>query len=303
METKNEHRKHPPVQGKEQTPNDSSGQRIVDRLDIQLLITVILFFVSAWAYLNNIICEFTDSELPSIQMSYIFVHYVLTATLLYSIVLTAIKSYYILTTDEISDSFLTLFRLFLDSWYWILGICLIILLFSGSFNYEWLWGCMVICLFLGFKMKDLEYSRSSILKTISIFVILFPIFLSTMTSIVKNVEIDTDKPFYSFSDKVLITVNARGYACKHKLVGLSREYKGAQYYSEKGLIMMNATQIKNNEIAIGTIAPTTGFSNFMKYIYYKMNGLEPPYMRIDPNDIYAIKAHAHFTPKSVYVKP
>jgi len=54
--------------GKE-TINPENGHRIVDRLDIQLLITVIIFFVSAWAYLNSIICDFTGSELPNTQMS------------------------------------------------------------------------------------------------------------------------------------------------------------------------------------------------------------------------------------------
>lgn len=280
-----------------------SGHRIVDRLDIQLLITVIVFFVSAWAYLNSIICNFTGSELPNMQMAYIFVHYVLTVTLGFSVVLTAIKSYYILINDEINQSFLKLFRLFLDSWYWILGICLIILLLSGTTNYEWLLGAVVVSIFLGFKMYDLNYSKSNIVKTVVGLIVLFPLFLSTMTSLVKNVEIQTDKPFYSFSDKVLITVNARGYACKHKLIGLSEDYSDAKYYSDKGLIILNATQVKNNEIAVGTISPTTGFENFISYIYYKMNGFEPQYKNIRSDDIYRIKEFAHFTPKSIYVKP
>lgn len=288
--------------GKE-TINPEKGHRIVDRLDIQLLITVIIFFVSAWAYLNSIICDFTGSELPNTQMSYIFVHYVLTVTLLFSIILTAIKSYYILINDEIKASFLKLFRLFLDSWYWILGICLFILLLSGTFNYEWLLGAVVVLIFISFKMKDLGYTNNRILITIVVLIFMFPVFLSTMTSIVKRVEIETDKPYYSFSDKVLISVSARGYACKHKLVGLGEEYSDAKYYSDKGLIILNATQIKNNEIAVGTVSPATGLPNFAFYIYYKMNGYEPPYIDIDANDIRAIKQSAHFTPKSIYVKP
>ena len=99
----------------------------------------------------------------------------------------------------------------------------------------------------------------------------------------------------SFSDKVLITVNARGYACKHKLVGLSEEYKDAKYYYEKGLIMLNAFQIKNNEIAIGTISPAKGFPNFFIYSIYKITGSEPTY-----NDD---KENIHYTPISIYVKP
>lgn len=280
-----------------------NGHRIVDRLDIQLLITVIIFFVSAWAYLNGIICDFTGSEPVNVQMSYIYVHYVLTVILVLSVVLTAIKSSYILNNEEIKEPFLRLFKLFLDSWYWILGICLFIILLSDSFNYEWILGSLVICIFIAFKMKDIGYTKRPIIVTIFIFIIAFPFFLSTMTCIEKNIEVETDKPFYSFSDKVLITANARGYACRHKLVGLSEEYNGAKYYSDKGLIILNATQIKNNEVAIGTISPATGVENFIFYLYYKMNGYEPPYIDIQENDIDAIKKYAHFTPKSIYVKP
>lgn len=286
-----------------QTLEQFNGHRIVDRLDIQLLITVIIFFVSAWAYLNGIICNFTGSEPVNVQMSYIYVHYVLTVILVLSIVLTAIKSSYILNNEEIKEPFLMLFKLFLDSWYWILGICLLIILLSDSFNYEWMLGSLVICIFIAFKMKDIGYIKKPIIATIFIFIIGFPIFLSAMTSIQKDIEVETDKPFYSFSDKVLITANARGYACRHKLVGLSEDYSGAKYYSEKGLIILNATQIKNNEVAIGTVSPATGVKNFVFYIYYKMNGLEPPYIDIQENDIDAIKKYAHFTPKSIYVKP
>lgn len=281
----------------------SNGHRIVDRLDIQLLITVIIFFVSAWAYLNGIICDFTGSEPVNVQMSYIYVHYVLTVILVLSVVLTAIKSSYILNNEEIKIPFLKLFKLFLDSWYWILGICLLVILLSNTFNYEWLLGSLVICVFIVFKMNDIEYTKRQIIVTVFSFFIGFPIFLSTMTSIVKDIDVDTDKPYYSFSDKVLITVNARGYACKHKLIGLSEEYNGARYYSEKGLISLNATQIKNNEVAISTVSPTTGVKNFLFYFYYKMNGYEPPFVDIQENDIETIKKYAHFTPKSIYVKP
>ena len=217
-----------------QNLEQTNGHRIVDRLDIQLLITVIIFFVSAWAYLNGIICDFSGSEPVNVQMSYIYVHYVLTVILVLSIVLTAIKSSYILNNEEIKEPFLRLFKLFLDSWYWILGFCLLIILLSDFFNYEWLLGSLIICVFISFKMKDIGYSKKSIVAILFTFFIGFPVFLSTMTSIEKDIEVETDKPFYSFSDKVLITANARGYACRHKLVGLSEEYNGAKYYSEKG---------------------------------------------------------------------
>lgn len=294
------------MDGKDSQINqDQNGKRIVDRLDIQLLITVIVFFVSAWAYLNNVICNFTGSESTNIQMSYIFVHYILTVFLILSVILTAIKSYYILNDGDISKDKISyrLFQLFLNSWYWILGLCLLIVLFSDAFNYEWLFGAIVVCIYTVFRMVDLKYSKKSLLCSVLLYFIGFPLFLSMMTSVIRNVDVETDKPFYSFSDKVLITVNARGYACQHKLIGLSEDYSDAKYYSDKGLIMLNATQIKNNQIAIGTISPTAGFKNFVFYIYYKMNGLEPKYKEIRSDDIRTIKEYADFTPKSIYVKP
>ena len=124
-----------------------------------------------------------------------------------------------------------------------------------------------------------------------------------MTAIVKNVEIKSDKPFYSFSEKVYITVSSRGYACNHKLVGLGENYKGVEYYYDKGLIVLNATQINNNEIAIATITPVTGFSNFISYPYCKMFGKDFSFMNILPNDVESIKKYANFTPYSIYVKP
>ena len=283
----------------------ASGSRIVDRLDLQLLITVILFFVSAWAYLNGVICNFTGSESTNIQMSYIFVHYILTVFLILSVLLTAIKSYYILNDGDISKDKISyrLFQLFLNSWYWILGLCFLIVLCSDAFNYEWLFGAVVVCIYTVFRMLDLKYSKKSILYSVLLYIIGFPLFLSMMTSVIRNVDVETDKPFYNFSDKVLITVNARGYACQHKLVGLGEEFHGAKYYSDKGLIMLNATQIRNNQIAIGTVSPTAGFKNFVFYLYYKMNGYTPPYIKINDNDMVEIKKYAHFTPKSIYVKP
>lgn len=288
-----------------QTNQSHNGDRIVDRLDIQLLITVIVFFVSAWVYLNNVICNFTGSESVNIQMSYIFVHYMLTVFLMLSIVLTAIKSYYILNDDDISKDKISyhLFQLFLNSWYWILAICLLIVIFSNAFNYEWLFGAVIICVFTVFRMIDLKYSKKSIIISVLLYILGFPVFLSGMTSAIRNVEVETDKPFYNFSDKVLITVNARGYACQHKLVGLGKDFYGAKYYYDKGLIMLNATQVKNNQIAIGTVSPTAGWRNFVFYLFYKMNGITPPYIEIKDDDAAALKRYAHFTPKSIYVKP
>lgn len=281
----------------------ATKDRLVDRLDIQLLITVILFFVSAWVYLNSIVCNYTGCELHSEQMSFIFVHYLLTAILLFSIGLTAIKSFYILNDDDINPRLLKLFSLFLDSWFWLLLFSVLIILCSNIFETVWLFGAIMTCIFVCFKMIDLDFRKRDIIVALIVFVGGFYLFIPTMTSLQSTIEIETDKPFYAFSEKVLITVNARGYACKHKLVGLGEQYIGARYYSDKGLIILNATQVKNNEIAIATISPSTGFIHFVTYPFFKIFNKPFSYKDIDITDVDEVKKYAHFTPKSIYVKP
>lgn len=278
-------------------------QKILERLNIQLLISVIIYFVSCWVFLNNKICNFTGSEPLSEQMSYIFVHYSLTVTLLFCVVLTAIESYFMLNTENISICLIRIFKLFLETWYSILGICLLILLLANFFRLEWLFGATVLFIFWGFKMYDIGFGMKTIGKTIVCLLFGFPIFISSMTSITRDVKIETDKPFYSFSDKVLITVSARGYACEHKLIGLGDQYKDVKYYNEKGLIILNATQIKNNKIAIATVSPASGTTNFIFYPFRKMFGYETQFIEIDPYNYNAIRKYANFTPHSIYVKP
>ncbi len=278
-------------------------QQILERLNIQLLISVIIYFVSCWIFLNNKICSFTGSEPLGEQMSYIFVHYILSITLLFCVVLTAIESFFMLNTENISTCLIRIFKLFLETWYSILGICLLIILLANFFSFEWLLGATVLFIFWGFKMYDIGFTIKTIGKTIVCLLLGFPIFISSMTSIIKDVQIETDKPFYSFSDKVLITVSARGYACEHKLIGLGDQYKDVKYYNEKGLIIMNATQIKNNKIAIATVSPASGTANFVLYPFCKMFGYETHFIEIDPYNYYAIRKYANFTPHSIYVKP
>ena len=274
---------------------------IVDRFDFQLLITIIIFFVSAWAYLNGVICDFTDSTPYVQQMSYIFVHYVLTIMLIYSVVLSAMKSFYLI--NETKNNYSKWFNLFLDSWFWIPLICLLAILLFKAFPNTWLFFSVAISVLIIKKMTDLKFSKLLIGASIPILIFGFYLFISIMTFSIVNVKAETDKPFYSISDTVLITVSARGYACKHKLVGVGENIKCPKEFSDKGLLVIDASHIINNEISIGTISPMTGKDNFYRYGLYKIFDRELPFINIDENDIVAIKQNAHFTPISIYVKP
>lgn len=167
----------------------TSHRRIVDLLDIQLLLAVIVFFVSAWAFLNGVICDFTTTEPHNERMSYILVHYLLSLMLILCIGITYIKGKYLLKTDK--DDFLDEERrfidLFIDCWLPVLILSLIIITLN-SFLKWWL-GLIVFCISLFLYMYKHKFGlwESSVI-TLTIF-LLFPVFISIMTNISRNVEI------------------------------------------------------------------------------------------------------------------
>ena len=294
-----------------QTPQVANGgtpvntdvkESILERLNIQLLISVSTTTLALWWYLYNKITNFTGLESANEQMCYIFVHYIDSITLIFCLCLTAIKSYQIGDNNP-PEWMENLFRFFLESWYIILALCFLAILFSGTFTLEWVFFAVIICVFILLKTYDIGFKLWSIALILCIIVIGFFAFIPSMTAIFKSVEIKTDKTLYSYSDKVYITVDVKGYACRHKLVGLGEEYERVKFYSDKGLIVMDATQIKNNEIAVATISPVAGSPLGIDYTFRKIRGLDPVYLNIAPTDMKSIREYCDFTPKSVFVKP
>ena len=277
-------------------------KKVVTQLNIQILTGVTTTTLTLWWFLYNKIMNFTGLESLNEQMCYIFVHYIDTITFILCLCLTAIKSYLMWNKVE-KDWLFKLYKLFLESWYWILGLCFLTIILEGCFGFVWVFFAVFIFVYLYMKMCDLGFKKIYIGGIFLVVLFGFYLFIPSMTAIFTNVEIKTDKPFYSFSDKVYITVNVRGYACRHKLVGLGEDYKGSKYYSNKGLIVLDAAQIKNNEIAIATISPVSGGENFRWYTLRKIFGEEIQYKEINPNDISAIRTYCNLTPQSVFVKP
>ena len=278
-----------------------SIKKVVTQLNIQILTSVTTTTLTLWWFLYNKITNFTGLESLNEQMCYIFVHYIDTITFILCLCLTAIKSY-LLWNDVERDWLFKLYKLFLESWYWILGLCFLCIILEGSFSFEWIFFAAIMLIYLIMKMWDLGFKKKNIGVILFAVLLGFYLFIPSMTAIFKSVEIKTDKPFYSFSDKVYITVSVRGYACRHKLIGLGEEYRGSRYYSNKGLIVLDASQIKNNEIAIATISPVSGI-NFWGYTFRKVLGEAIKYKDINPNDIRAIRTYCDLTPQSIYVKP
>ena len=251
------------------------SKRIVDRLDLQLLVAIIVFFVSAWLFLNNRICNFTDSEPINVQMSYIFVHYVLSLVLLLCIYITAVKGSYVLRqdNDDLKGANYQVVKLFIEGWFPALLICLGVLAFSGFI--PWYMGAILSIGLLYWALQKLGISpvfRAIILLAI---VILFPVFISTMTVTMKDINVVLDKDYYSLTDDIVISAETKGYACNHSLVSLGQDelYPDTKYYVGKRNIIVPASCIRDNIISVGTLSPASGLQNFLTYPYKKMFGL------------------------------
>ena len=252
---------------------EGNAERIVDRLDLQLLVAIIVFFVSGWAFLNNRICSFTESEPNKVQMSYILVHYILSIFLFLCVYITFIKGNYVLKrVGDLSNDNITCIRLFIESWFPTLIICIFVLV-TASFIPWYLWAFVTIGL-LYWKTWDLHIHLPNRLSIVLAVIVGFPLFISTMTVVIKDITIITDKDYYSLSEDITVSVDTKGYACNHTMVCLGDEYlyPGSQYKHIKNSIIVPASYVRDNVIAAGTITPASGINNFFRYPLYKMLG-------------------------------
>lgn len=248
-------------------------ERIIDRLDLQLLVTVIVFFVSSWAFLNNKICYFTESEPIRTQMNYILVHYILSLVLFLCIFITFIKGMFVLKLEkglDVSDASRKIISLFIEGWFPTLILCILVLIFSSVIPWT-VWAIIALVL-LYHKAVRLHISLPSRWGLVFGTAVLFPIFISTMTVVVKDIDIIVDKDYYSVSDKVIVSIDSKGYACKHSLMKLGEQelYPYSEYEKIKNYIIVPATCIKDNVISVGVVSPASGLKHFYLYPFEKM---------------------------------
>lgn len=248
------------------------ADRIIDRLDLQLLVAVIVFFVSAWAYLNNTICDFTESEPNNVQMSFILVHYILTLYLIVCVIITAIKGDYILKKreEDIQGIKFQIIQFFIESWFFSLVICIAVLLTATIIPwYVWV---IVVLFLLCVEMRHMGIKAKNGSFIFFCFILLFFFFISSMTMTVKEITVHTDREQYAITDDVMISVESKGYACQHTLVCLGAEelHSHSSYVKHKNVIVIPATCIKNNLVSVGTVSPASSFSGFLVYPLAKM---------------------------------
>ena len=272
-------------------------ERIVDRLDLQLLVAIVVFFVSAWAFLNSRICGFTESEPLNIQMSYIFVHYVLTLVLILCIYITAVKGSYVLREEDISDEdVIKSIKFFIEGWFPTLILCILILATSSFI--PWYVGAIATLGLVYYEAYRLSISLLARWSIILAIVVFFPIFVSTMTVIVKDIKVDVDKEYYSVDDNIIVSVETKGYACTNTLVCLGDKelYPNTEYQHIKNSIIVPAYCVINNTLSVGTCSPASGLKHFFRYPFEKMLTAK---FQLSPDE--AQNASVYYKSKSIKV--
>ena len=261
----------------DETSHDKSvfneHRNIVDRLDLQLLVAVIVFFVSSWAYLNNTICDFTTTEPHNERMAYILVHYILSLMLILCIAITYIKGKYLLKTDR--NNFTPIERryidLFIDCWLFTLILCILILIFCNIFF--WWVGMFFFCISLIAYFIKKHFPIWESIICIALIPLFFPIFISLMTNVSKDVEINVS--YNKEIETLSIEVDARSYDCRYYIKGLTDKELtlGKDYEIIGPVVVIRKAYLRNNMVTVSTICPASG-SEFFKYPIRKILGYE-----------------------------
>lgn len=249
-----------------------SNKRIVDRLDLQLLLAVIILFVSAWAYLNKTICEFTSTEPYNERMSYILVHYLLSLMLVLCIAITYIKGKYLLKNDKNDFSLRErlYIDLFIDSWLLLLILSFVIITFNNII--PWWIGAVSCGFVLGGYMIQKNFDKSEYMVIMCLYIFLFPLFITAMTNVSKQIDISVS--YDKETENVSINVDAKSYDGRYILIGLAdKELQKDRDYTVRGpVIRINKAFLHKNMVTISTVCPASGSERY-KYSIRKILGI------------------------------
>ena len=250
---------------------DNLQNRIVDRLDIQLLLAVIILFISAWAYLNNTICDFTHTEPYNERMSYILVHYILTSMLVLCIGITYIKGKYLLQTSksDFTERERRYIDLLIEGWLPVLILCILILTLS-SFVPWYVWVIIFVFLLSVYVMRK-KFGLKEHLAIILSLLYFFPLFITAMTNISKKINIVTS--YNKQTESISIKVDAKSYDGRYFVIGLAdKELLKDKHYTVRGpIITINRGFLRNNMVTVSTVSPASGSERF-KYSIRKIMG-------------------------------
>ena len=273
---------------KEPVNDDKKNRRIriVDLLDLQLLLAVIVFFVSGWAYLHSVICGFSGSEPYNERMGYILVHYILTTVLVLCIYITFIKSKYLFLNKSEEPYEKLWVDFFVNSWIIFLVSCLGILLLTQNISsyvpsiieqYVWVVAAIAFLFIVAKTMKKYDFFPSTIKQTCISLVVFFPFFISAMMSVSKNIEVKVERNKDSFYDQMNIIVDARGYDCQYVVEGIAdnRLIKNFDYTVDGAVIRTISNYFPNNKVTVSIVSPAVDDNNLMFALRKIFRSAEP----------------------------
>lgn len=259
---------------KESTANhDMESSQIVSQIDLQLLIAVFVIFISAWVYLKDIICNFTISTPLETQFIHIIAHYVLTLYMILCLFICSIRGKYLLSKNtSINSKIIICFEIFMKTW--ASALCALFLaIITCDIAYVPLIILIVsICIFVVYLFKKVRISLFLSVIMASLLILCFPIFLSTMTILIRPISLSTKQSNYNLDEYVTLFVESKGYACKYYPVVLEDDFlhSGTEYIINHNTISIPVTGIKNSIISVGVTGPINSFESFICYPFCKL---------------------------------
>lgn len=258
---------------------EMDDRRIINRLDIQALIAVTIFIVPGWFYMNSVISSFTDAISKNERMAFILVHYILTAVIILCMAITYIKGKALIHPEkpEFTDTEKLYIGLLINGWIYALGLSIAIIVVASiipglSWGWEAFGGIVLLVCYMHFRMH-FKLEETIIINVM--LMILFPIFISVMTNVTKNIELGYiyDKE----TGNLTITVNPQSYDDQYLIKGLADPnlHDGEQYKVFKHSIYTNIANLNSDEIVVCTVSPASG-DNFFIYGVAKVLGIKLP---------------------------
>lgn len=248
--------------------NSNSELQIIDKIDLQLLIAVFVIFVSAWVYLKNIICDFTISTSLVTQIVHIIAHYILTIYMILCLFMCSVKCKYILNQSFcINTTTILCFEFFMKTWAFVLCTIFLSILTCGIPGAPWIILLISIIAFCLYLNKKIRISLFASVFIVCLIIFCFPIFLSTMTILVRPISLSIKQSDYNLDEYVTLFVNGKGYACKYWPVVLEDNflYSGTEYIINYNTVSIPVTGIKNGVISVGVMGPINSFKSFICY--------------------------------------
>lgn len=271
-------------------------KRLYDRIDINLLLSIILLLGGIWIYLYNIILSnktmtyfpFIPFQLPPL---YCFIHFIISIYLIWAIILCFIKGLLICEIRiKYNINLETLFKyitnLFFKTWIFIIGFSTLSILRSP---FEII-GC------IGFFIIILIFAKGKSPKVLFYTYITYFIYLIFIGALSYDIIIQNDKPFYDSSDYIVLNITPQGISLKPNYYKISKSDGTYIDYTRRGnTIIIKASDISNDNII------KIEYTNIKKSIIISFNAIYDYMHNHDPQIIESDKFKRTFNIKQIHL--